>query len=127
MTPQVVFKADLAPPHRRASAVSIVLSGLLLGILFARVLAGVIAEFSGSDTPGREGWRNVYWMAFGIQICTWIIMYSVVPDWPAKNHGNKLTYPGILYSMAKFAVTEPLLIQCCLIGVQFSLNISIRV
>lgn len=54
VTPQVMlpFAADLAPPHKRATAISIVWSGLLLGILIARVLGGIIGEFS--------SWRNVY-------------------------------------------------------------------
>jgi len=38
--------ADLAPPERRASAISIALSGLLLGVLIARVLAGFIAQYT---------------------------------------------------------------------------------
>lgn len=48
VTPQILMPlaADLAPPERRASALSVVLSGLMLGILIARVLAGVIANFT---------------------------------------------------------------------------------
>lgn len=113
VTPQVLIPlaADLAPPHRRASAVSIVLSGLLLGVLVARVLAGIIGEFT-----GHEGWRNVYWMAFGIQAATWFMMYFWLPDWPAKNKGTGLTYFGLLKSMVVYSVTQPLLIQCYLIG-----------
>nr|VWP02198.1 Nucleosome assembly protein 1 [Ganoderma boninense] len=47
-TPQILMAlaGDLAPPERRASALSIVLSGLLLGILVARVLAGVVAHMA---------------------------------------------------------------------------------
>ncbi|KZV94828.1 MFS general substrate transporter [Exidia glandulosa HHB12029] len=113
VTPQVLIPlaADLAHPDRRASAVSIVLSGLLLGVLVARVLAGIIAEFT-----GLEGWRNVYWMALGVQAATWFMMYFMLPDWPAKNKGTGLTYFGLLKSMVVYAVTEPLLIQCYLLG-----------
>lgn len=48
VTPQILMPlaADLAPPERRASALSVVLSGLMLGILIARVLAGVIGNFT---------------------------------------------------------------------------------
>jgi predicted MFS family arabinose efflux permease len=55
----IPLSADLAPPERRASAMSITLSGLLLGMLCGRVLAGTVAEFA--------GWRNTYWMAVGLQ------------------------------------------------------------
>lgn len=67
VTPQVLIPlaADLAPPARRGTAIAIVLSGLLLGLMVARVLAGIIAQFTGHN---GDGWRNVYWMAFGVQV-----------------------------------------------------------
>ncbi|KAF8895775.1 major facilitator superfamily domain-containing protein [Mucidula mucida] len=109
VTPQVLIPlaADLAPPARRASAMSIVLAGLLLGILLARVLSGIIGEFS--------SWRAVYYLAIGVQYFVMAACYWVVPDYPAKN--QHLTYLDILRSMAKYAVTEPLLIQACLISI----------
>ena len=109
VVPQVMmpFAADLAPPHKRASALSIVLSGLLLGILFARVLAGVIANF--------VTWHVVYWLALGLQGAILVLLYFKLPDYPAKN--EHMSYFGILYTMAKFAVTEPVLIQACLINI----------
>ena len=107
IVPQILLPlaADLAPPERRASAISIVISGLLFGILIARVLSGAIAEF--------YSWRVVYYMAIGIQYFVLIGGYLIIPDYPAKNHG--LTYFKILTSMAKFAVTEPMLIQAATI------------
>lgn len=62
VTPQILLPlaGDLARPERRASALSIVLSGLILGILVARVLAGVVTQGSGSV-------KNVYFMSFGLQ------------------------------------------------------------
>ncbi|KZV85230.1 MFS general substrate transporter [Exidia glandulosa HHB12029] len=117
VTPQVLIPlaADLAPPPRRATAVGIVFSGLLLGLMVARVLAGIVAQFTGDPAKG-DGWRNVYWMAFGVQVFTGILLYFSLPDWPAKNKNTGLTYWGVLYSMGKLMVTEPLLIQCSLIG-----------
>lgn len=105
VTPQVLmpFAADLAPPHKRASAISIVLSGLLFGVLLARVLAGVIANF--------VTWRVVYYLSIGLQFGVLALLYLVLPDWPAKNRGSGVGYFGILGSMAKYAVTEPVLIQ----------------
>ncbi|TFY62633.1 hypothetical protein EVJ58_g3741 [Rhodofomes roseus] len=107
VVPQILMPlaADLAPPERRASALSIVLAGLLLGMLIARVLAGIIARFA--------SWRVVYYMAIGVQYAVWGLLYLMLPDYPAKNAGA--TYFGILYSMAKFSVTEPQLIQAALI------------
>ncbi|KAK0498173.1 hypothetical protein EDD18DRAFT_1156676 [Armillaria luteobubalina] len=57
VVPQVLVSltVDLAPPSKRAFALSIVVSGLILGILIARVFAGLIAEFA--------NWRVVYYFA----------------------------------------------------------------
>jgi predicted MFS family arabinose efflux permease len=116
VTPQVLIPltADLTPPQRRASAISIVLAGLLMGVLLARVLAGIIAEFS--------SFRNVYWMGVAGQYLFLIALYFVCPDTPAKN--PHLTYFQILYTMGKLAVTEPLLIQSCLISIASSATFS---
>ncbi|KAI0671253.1 major facilitator superfamily domain-containing protein, partial [Trametes maxima] len=112
VAPQILMPlaADLAPPERRASALSIVLSGLLFGVLIARVLAGVVAQF--------VTWRVVYYVAIGVQYAVLVMLYWMLPDYPAKNKG--VTYFGILYSMAKFTVTEPLLVQTILITIPSS-------
>lgn len=109
VTPQILMPlaADLATPERRGSALSVVLSGLMLGVLIARVLAGVIGNFN--------TWRIVYYMAIGVQTLVLVGAYFLLPDYPAKNHD--LTYFNILYTMAKYAVTEPLMIQMALINI----------
>lgn len=77
-----------------------------MGLLFGRVLAGVISEVGTV--------AEVYFMSSGLNVLVIILLYLTVPDYPAKNQG--LTYFNILGSMLKFAVTEPVLIQACLIG-----------
>jgi predicted MFS family arabinose efflux permease len=108
VTPQILIPlaADLASDKHRASAISVVFAGLLLGILVARVLAGIIGEF--------VAWRVVYYFAIGVQGLVLLGSYFMLPDYPSKN--NNLTYWGILFTMAKFSVTEPVLIQACLIN-----------
>ncbi|KAG2124592.1 major facilitator superfamily domain-containing protein [Suillus clintonianus] len=112
VTPQILMPlaADLAAPDRRASALSVVLSGLMLGVLIARVLAGVIGNFT--------TWRVVYYMSIGVQLLVFIGAYLVLPDYPSKN--RDLTYFQILFSMAKYAVTEPLVIQVAIINIASS-------
>ncbi|KAL1718647.1 major facilitator superfamily domain-containing protein [Schizophyllum commune] len=112
VTPQILMPlaADLAPPARRASALALVLAGLLLGVLVARVLAGIVAQFS--------GWRVVYYVAIGVQAFILVWCWAIIPDVPRKNRG--LTYWHILVSMGRFAVTEPALIQACLINIASS-------
>ncbi|OTB10319.1 hypothetical protein K445DRAFT_70566 [Daldinia sp. EC12] len=108
VTPQLMLPlvGDLAPPHRRASSLSVVVSGLALGLLIARVLSGIVANFT--------SWRNIYWLAFGAQYMTLALLYFFLPDYPAKNKG--LNYFRVLWGMAVMVVTEPLLTQACLIG-----------
>lgn len=116
VTPQILLPlaADLAPPERRASALSVVMSGLLLGVLIARVISGVIAQFT--------SWRVVYYMSVGVQFLVLGGSYLVLPDYPAKN--KDMTYWKILWTMAKFAFTEPILIQACLTNIASSASFS---
>lgn len=109
VVPQILMPlaADLAPPHRRASALSIVLAGLLLGILIARVLAGIVAQF--------VSWRVVYWIAVGVQWLVLIMMWATIPDYPRRN--KDLTYPQVFVTMGKFLITEPVLVQAVLINI----------
>lgn len=103
VSPQILvpLAADLAHPKQRAFAYSIVLVGMLSGVLVARVFAGLVAEFT--------TWRVVYYMAIGIQYVILILCYFIIPDYPAKN--LKLSYGGILWTTVKYAVTEPLMVQ----------------
>ncbi|KAJ7465388.1 major facilitator superfamily domain-containing protein [Mycena galericulata] len=104
--------ADLAPPERRATAISVVISGLLLGVLVARVLSGVLGQFA--------SWRTAYYFGVGVQALALLGCFLVIPDYPARNAGTELTYLCILWTMAKYAVTEPALVQACLINFALS-------
>jgi len=108
VTPQILLPlaADLAPPEKRAAALSFIFSGLLLGVLVARVLSGIVAQY--------VSWRVVYYLSIGLQYTVLLGVYLVVPDYPSKNKG--MSYLGILGTMLKFTVTEPVLVQACLIN-----------
>ncbi|SJL01290.1 uncharacterized protein ARMOST_04608 [Armillaria ostoyae] len=108
VVPQVLVSltVDLAPPSKRAFALSIVVSGLILGILIARVFAGLIAQFA--------DWRVVYYFAVGMQGVVLVACYALIPDYPVKN--QDLGYWELIRSMVMFAVTEPLLIQAYLVN-----------
>ncbi|KAF9059614.1 MFS DHA1 protein [Rhodocollybia butyracea] len=107
ITPQVLvpLAADLAPANRRATFISFIMAGLFMGVLLARVLSGIIAQFS--------SYHNVYWMGVGGQFLLLLVLYFITPDVPVKN--EDISYYQIMKSMVKFAVTEPALIQSCLI------------
>lgn len=109
VTPQILipFAADLASPRQREAAVSVLQSGIMLGILLARVAAGIIAYYF--------QWRVVYYVSIGVQLIVLCGIYLLVPDQSPKN--PDLTYLEIFYTMAKYIVTEPRLVQASLINV----------
>ncbi|ODN83164.1 hypothetical protein, variant [Cryptococcus amylolentus CBS 6039] len=102
ITPQVVipWTADLAPAEKRATAMSVTLSGLITGLVMGRTLAGVIC---------LADWRYVYWMAVGLQGLMTIVLWLGLPDTPDKKIG--LTYLEVLWSMAKIWTTLTFLLS----------------
>lgn len=98
---------DLAPPARRATALSIVVSGLLLGLLIARFLSGVITQFT--------SWRNIYWLSFALQYLILILLWLFLPDYPVTNPGG-INYFKMLWSIVTMMYEYPALTQACLIG-----------
>lgn len=96
--------AELAPPHRRAAALSIVVSGLMLGILLARLLSGIMTQF--------VSWRYVYWLSVALQYLIFIGLWLFMPDYPATNKG--LNYFKALWSIAQMIPRHPVLVQACL-------------
>lgn len=108
VTPQIMLPlvGDLAPPEKRAASLSVVVSGLAMGLLIARVLSGIVANYT--------SWRNIYWLAFGAQYTVLILLFFFLPDYPAKD--SELRYFRLLTDIVKMVVTEPLLLQACLSG-----------
>ncbi|KAK6586359.1 hypothetical protein PZA11_001416 [Diplocarpon coronariae] len=109
VTPQLMLPlvGDLAPPHRRATALSIVVSGLLLGMLIARLLSGILTQYT--------SWRSIYWFSFGVQYLIFILLFLFMPDYPSTNPGG-INYLRILLSVLKMLFRHPVLVQACLIG-----------
>ncbi|KAL2015231.1 hypothetical protein VTK56DRAFT_6045 [Thermocarpiscus australiensis] len=116
---------DLAPPHRRASSLAVVVSGLSLGILVARILAGVMAGAgdSGSTTAtatATAAWRNIYWFGLGVQGLVLALLYVWLPDYPSKNPGAGVGgargYLRMLAGIVRLLVSEPLLVQASLVA-----------
>ena len=109
VTPQLMLPlvGDLAPPHRRASSLAIVVSGLSLGLLIARILSGVLANYT--------DWRNVYWFGLGAQFLVLALLYVWMPDYPSKNPQG-VNYFRMLWDILYMLLTEPLLAQASLVA-----------
>lgn len=77
-----------------------------MGILIARVLSGIMAQY--------VNWRSVYWLSVGLQYAVWFLLYQFMPDYPSSNpHG--LNYFKMLWSMLIMLTKHPVLVQACLI------------
>ncbi|BFZ56468.1 hypothetical protein PYCC9005_003514 [Savitreella phatthalungensis] len=109
VTPQVLLPliGDLAAPERRATALALCMSGLLLGILIARVLAGAIQY--------ATTYHVIYYFSIGVQAVILVLLYLFLPDYPAKR-GHGLSYFGILRSTALMLFRYPTLVQSCMIS-----------
>ncbi|CAN8095150.1 unnamed protein product [Discula destructiva] len=112
VTPQIMLPlvGDLAPPERRGSSLSIVVSGFMLGILLARVLSGIVANYT--------SWRNIYWLSLGLQYLIFTLLWLFMPDYPATNPTLRsfTSYLRMLWSIVEIFITHPTLVQACLVG-----------
>jgi predicted MFS family arabinose efflux permease len=109
VTPQLMLPlvGDLAPPAKRAGALSIVVSGLMLGILIARLLSGIMTQYT--------SWRAVYWLSVALQYAIWFLLYLFMPDYPSTNPGG-LNYFKMLWSILVMLTKHPVLVQACCIS-----------
>ncbi|KAJ6095536.1 hypothetical protein N7486_006282 [Penicillium sp. IBT 16267x] len=108
VTPQIMLPlvGDLAPPARRGTALSIVSSGVVLGLLFARLLAGIIAEYS--------SWRNIYWLSLALQYGIFVLLWAFMPDYPRTN--TDIPYLKVLTSIVQLFITSPVLVYATFMG-----------
>lgn len=84
----VPFAATLAGEHERGRVVGTVMSGLLLGILLARTVAGVIAD--------AFGWRAVYLTAAGLMVALAVVLWR---ELPTSQGSHESSYGQLLRSV----------------------------
>jgi predicted MFS family arabinose efflux permease len=108
VTPQLMFplSAQYAPARHRAIMISIIMSGLVFGMLVARLLSGIVAQYS--------SWRAVYWMSLGLQLATLLLVFALMPSYPILRAGT--SYPRILLKIVTLPFHHPVLTQHSLIG-----------
>ncbi|KAK8085323.1 MFS general substrate transporter [Apiospora hydei] len=108
VTPQLMFPiaVQYAPPRHRATMTSIVMSGIVFGILIARLLSGIITQYS--------SWRNVYWLSFGLQALILVLLFVMMPDYPVLQPDGSYTHT--LLTIVKMPLRHPVLTQSSLIA-----------
>ena len=106
----VPMAAELARDGQRGKAVGVAFSGVLCGILLARVLSGAVGQWF--------GWREAFWLACGLAVLLSGLLAWRLPDLPNK---SQLSYGKLLVSMLHLlrdyrALRYAALIQACVFG-----------
>lgn len=110
----VPLAATLASPEKRGKVVGTIMSGLLLGILLARTVAGLLASLG--------GWRTVYWVASVLMIIMALALWRGLPKVKQENH---LNYPQLLASVFSLFTRDKLLRTRAILGCLTFANFSI--
>ncbi|MFO3905168.1 MFS transporter [Enterobacter hormaechei] len=110
----VPLAATLASPEKRGKVVGTIMSGLLLGILLARTVAGLLA--------GIGGWRTVYWVASVLMVVMALALWRGLPKVKSETH---LNYPQLLGSVFSLFTRDKLLRTRALLGCFTFANFSI--
>ncbi|RYZ58934.1 MAG: MFS transporter, partial [Proteobacteria bacterium] len=107
MTPQLLipFAALLAAPEKKGKVVGTMVSGLLLGILLARTIAGFVGS--------AYGWRAMFGIAAGVLTILIFVLAALLPKSSPSYHGK---YAGLLASVVNIFRQQPVLREAALYG-----------
>lgn len=111
----LVLVAELSTAENRAFNISIVAVGPTLGILLARILSGIVANYI--------AWRYVYVLSLALQVAMLALMWCFMPDYPVPDDNANKTkmevakeYPGVLVNILSLFVKYPALVQASLLS-----------
>lgn len=107
MTPQLLvpFAAHLADPSEKGRVVGFMVSGILLGILLARTVAGFVGA--------AFGWRAMFALA-GVTLA--LLAVALGRALPRSEPTYKGHYLGLLATVWKLLRDQPVLREACLFG-----------
>ena len=124
VSPQLLLPlvANLAAPDRRATALSVVLAGQMMGLAVPRVVAGIVTQYT--------NWRTIYWAALGLQVLLLATIWLFFPDYPLSNplpnpnsdpdSGRSepwfRRYARVLSGIVHMAFTKPILAHGCAVA-----------
>jgi predicted MFS family arabinose efflux permease len=105
--PQIIvpFAATLARPRERGRIIGTIMSGLLIGVLLARVVSGFVGA--------QWGWRAMYWIAAIMMIILAVALRVSLPGEPVR---DRISYPQLLRSLWQLIRTEPVLRETSIFG-----------
>ncbi|MCU0073516.1 MFS transporter [Pseudomonas koreensis] len=97
----VAYAATLALPAQRGKVVGVITSGIVVGILLARTVAGGMADLA--------GWRSIYLLSAGLTLVMAALLFRVLP----KDEDARPTtrYVALIASVFTLFREEPVLRQ----------------
>ncbi|MFS0557708.1 MFS transporter [Brevibacillus sp. 179-C9.3 HS] len=95
----VAFAATMADPAERGRVVGVVTSGIVIGILLARTIAGILTDLA--------GWRSVYLASAAFMLLVVCVLFRVLPS--MEREVKPLSYPQLIKSVLLLFAQERLL------------------
>ncbi|WP_225002500.1 MFS transporter [Klebsiella pneumoniae] len=86
----------IAPAEQRGRAVGTVMSGLMAGVLFGRILSGFVGNYF--------GWRSMYLVATTLDLFLLIMVPRLLPH--SKTSASQIPYHLLLKSLITFFIKE---------------------
>ncbi|MDL5593964.1 MFS transporter [Bacillus subtilis] len=97
----VAYAATLAIPAQRGRVVGVITSGIVVGILLARTVAGGMADLA--------GWRAIYLLSAGLTLIMALLLFRVLPK--DENPQPATSYAALITSVFSLFREEPVLRQ----------------
>lgn len=110
----VAYVASLAQPSERGHIVGMVTSGIVLGILLARSVAGTLTDLS--------GWRTVYIASALLTLAIAVLLWRALPR--QEKPRAALSHRALIVSLATLFVEEPVLRIRAVIAMLIFANIT---
>lgn len=104
----VPWAAAIAGPGERGAVVGNVMSGLLIGILFSRVISGLVAE--------AGGWRAILFVAAALQLAMAAAVWFRAPGGEVVRSADAQSYPQVLRSILTLIARENVLRHRMILG-----------
>ena len=113
------YASKRVPPERLGYVTALLTTGIILGILLARVGAGVVAEYL--------GWRTIYYIAAALMLAVSILLPFIMDSGErAKDRLSVSKYAGLLGSIGPIIKANPeILISGAIQGLSFGIFLAI--
>ena len=95
----VAYAASLSHQAERGRVVGFVTSGIVIGILSARAVAGLLTDLA--------GWRSVYLVSAGLTLLIALLLYRLLPH--QRRETSRLSYSRLVASTFTLIGQEPVL------------------